>query len=171
MCESRATSKEHVPPQCLFPEEKDLPPGINLRKNLITVPSCDEHNTNKSKNDKYLLFCLLLNIANNDTAFAHFSTKIVRAINLNPKTYKSFTQTNMPVKVVDNETGISFDTHMFKIDAARILTSLEQISRALYFKQFKKRFEGKCIIVYDFALYNDAEATKKMRFFKMLLKI
>ena len=29
MCEKLATSVEHIPPQCLFPEQKDLPDGID----------------------------------------------------------------------------------------------------------------------------------------------
>ncbi|MFA6054000.1 MAG: hypothetical protein WC769_01365 [Thermodesulfovibrionales bacterium] len=170
MCEQTATSKEHVPPQCFFPEEKDLTAGINLRKNLITVPSCDDHNTNKSKDDEYLLFCLSLNIANNDTAFSHFATKITRAMSLNPKTYDSFTKTNMPVVAVDNETGVASHTYMIKLDTSRIMTSLDQISRALYFKQYKRRFEGNCKILYDFALYNGPDATKKNDFLQNALK-
>lgn len=61
MCEATATSVEHVPPRCLFPEQKDLPSGVNLRKQLITVPSCEAHNTSKSKDDEYLLYALLMN--------------------------------------------------------------------------------------------------------------
>ena len=51
MCEELATSVEHIPPQCLFPEQKDLPDGIDLRKQLLTVPSCDKHNSKKSQDD------------------------------------------------------------------------------------------------------------------------
>jgi hypothetical protein len=174
MCEKAATSKEHVPPQCFFPEAKDLPAGVNLRKNLITVPSCDEHNTNKSKDDEYLLFCLLLNIANNDTAFFQFSSKITRAMKLNPKTFEKFIRTKKPVIVVDNDSGETSNTYMIKINTLRIQRSLDQIARALYFKHYHRKFEGKCIILYDFALYhcgaNDAKnnaflhnALKQMR--------
>ena len=56
MCTSAATSVEHVPPRCLFPEQKDLPIGVDLRKQLITVPSCDIHNSRKSKDDEYLFY-------------------------------------------------------------------------------------------------------------------
>lgn len=47
MCEKPATSVEHIPPKCLFPEQKDLPGGADLRKQLLTVPACDEHNLKK----------------------------------------------------------------------------------------------------------------------------
>ncbi len=49
-CGEPATSKEHVPPKCLFPEDKDIKPILNetFREHLITVPSCDKHNLSKS---------------------------------------------------------------------------------------------------------------------------
>ena len=57
ICGAPATSKEHVPPQCLFPEKKDI--GTEkFRKDLITVPSCELHNTNKSKDDEFLMDAL-----------------------------------------------------------------------------------------------------------------
>ena len=72
MCDGRATTDEHVPPKCLFPEEKDLPKEVSLRVELIKVPSCELHNTAKSKDDEYLLYVLCMNIANNAVAFQHF---------------------------------------------------------------------------------------------------
>jgi hypothetical protein len=41
-CGKKATLMEHVPPKCLFPEEKDVMDILNksFRNNLITVPSC-----------------------------------------------------------------------------------------------------------------------------------
>ncbi|MCJ7519132.1 MAG: hypothetical protein MUO42_05610, partial [Anaerolineaceae bacterium] len=48
MCSSPAVSKEHVPPEVFFPESKDLPPDYpDMRKNLVTVPSCKKHNQEK----------------------------------------------------------------------------------------------------------------------------
>ena len=63
MCEAVATTDEHAPPRCLFPETKDLiDKSLDLRKELITVPACKEHNTAKSTDDEYLLNILSLNI-------------------------------------------------------------------------------------------------------------
>ena len=56
MCSAPKTSVEHVPPKGLFPKSKDLPAGMNLRKQLITVPACDLHNTEKSHDDEYLMY-------------------------------------------------------------------------------------------------------------------
>jgi hypothetical protein len=53
-CNEIATTKEHTPPKCFFPKKKDLPSGSpDYRKNLITVPSCEKHNTGRSKDDEY----------------------------------------------------------------------------------------------------------------------
>ncbi|HBR6164924.1 TPA: hypothetical protein L9052_002240, partial [Klebsiella pneumoniae] len=51
-CGELATSKEHVPPQGLFPK-KDI-----YRNNLITVPSCTLHNNSKSTLDNKMLVFL-----------------------------------------------------------------------------------------------------------------
>lgn len=66
MCEKESTSVEHAPPRCIFPEQKDLQPGEDYRVNLITVPSCDEHNMQKSKEDEYLLYILPSTIGSNE---------------------------------------------------------------------------------------------------------
>jgi hypothetical protein len=70
MCSRPGTTVEHAPPKCFFPESKDLP-GTDLRKNLITVPACDLHNTAKVKDDEYLLALITAHHGNNATAYSH----------------------------------------------------------------------------------------------------
>ncbi len=70
MCERDATSREHVPPLCLFPEIKDTK-GINFRKDLITVPSCDLHNSKKSDDDEFLMLSLSGLLKNNPVGSFH----------------------------------------------------------------------------------------------------
>ena len=43
-CGKKASSREHVPPKCIFLDSVD---GKKNKNNLITVPSCYEHNTAK----------------------------------------------------------------------------------------------------------------------------
>ncbi len=45
-CGQPATSRDHVPPKCIFPSG---------RENLITVPACSLHNMHRSKLDELLL--------------------------------------------------------------------------------------------------------------------
>jgi len=109
MCDRESTSAEHVPPKCLFPEEKDLPKGTILRKELIKVPSCDLHNTAKHKEDEYLLYVLCMNISNNAVAFRHFMTKIMRAYKRRPALMDRIVKEHREVIAVDSD-GTSYNT-------------------------------------------------------------
>ena len=59
MCSAESVTTEHIPPKCIFPEKKDLADGRDYRRNLITVPSCADHNLHKSGDDEYLLYVLV----------------------------------------------------------------------------------------------------------------
>ena len=80
MCDALATTKEHIPPKALFPKQKDVLSEISLRKDLITVPSCEKHNNSKSRDDEYLVFCLSTCFHGNDIKEQLFNTKIMRAM-------------------------------------------------------------------------------------------
>lgn len=54
-CSRPAESKEHLPPKAFFPK--------NQRKELLTVPSCHEHNQRKSSDDVYVLAHICMNAA------------------------------------------------------------------------------------------------------------
>ena len=46
MCDSEGATREHVPPKSFFPK--------NLRKRLVTVPSCVAHNHGQSLDIEYV---------------------------------------------------------------------------------------------------------------------
>lgn len=152
MCDGEATSSEHVPPRCLFPEKKDLPEGLDLRKSLITVPSCDLHNSQKSSDDEYLLYCLVLSIPSNEVAKNHFFTKIVRAIKRNPSLIERHLTTAKNVRVENMDTSEWFQTIGCQIDDERFDKSLEQLARALYFYHFERKSTGEVGIYPNFLL-------------------
>jgi hypothetical protein len=133
MCSSEAVSQEHVPPSCIFPELKDLPPGVDYRRNLITVPSCVIHNLKKSGDDEYLLFVLVTNWAVNDVGLSHWKKKILRSINHRPSKlglYKNL----RPVFIKGINTGV------YDIDFDRISGEVEKISRGIYYHHFQKHW-------------------------------
>jgi hypothetical protein len=47
LCTRNPDTKEHIPPKSFFP--------IDQRNQLLTVPSCEEHNNEKSSDDTYVL--------------------------------------------------------------------------------------------------------------------
>lgn len=157
MCEKIATTPEHIPPKCIFPEVKDL--GIDYRKSLITVPSCDDHNMRKSKDDEYLMLVLTCNIINNEVAMRQINSKILRAWERNPNLVGLLLRVNKPV-VVD---GIS--TTAFKVNIGRFKRSLEWIARGLYYDNYVKKWSGKIGVDSPAMLYlegNKAQETNNI---------
>ncbi|MCT4599136.1 MAG: hypothetical protein N4A50_14810, partial [Vallitalea sp.] len=142
-CGELATSREHVPPKCLFPENKDVKDiySQSFRNNLITVPSCDKHNMKKSHDDEYLMACLSGRVGNNGVAYIHNATKVKRARIRNPKIIKVDKGDILHVK------GQQFPVQLITIDNYRLMHSFEAIARGLYFYQYHKRFLGECTFV------------------------
>jgi len=129
-CGKVASSREHVPPKCLFPEEKDLADGLNYRKNLISVRSCDEHNSKKCKDDEYLQLILIHGYFNSRAGREHFNKKIIRAITRRPAMLAALYNKQHPV-TVDAEPTVAVD-----IDRERFNRVLEQVCQGLYFYEF-----------------------------------
>lgn len=133
MCPAQAISTEHVPPKCIFPESKDLPSGGNYRKNLITVPSCKEHNSTKSKDDEYLLFILATNWNVNDIGLQHWLTKVIRALETNPSKMGIYKDLS-PITINGVPTG------KFHPDIDRFSEEVIKISRGIYYHHVKKQW-------------------------------
>jgi hypothetical protein len=141
MCEEKKTSMEHAPPKCIFPEKKDLPKGFNFRKNLISVPSCDEHNSRKSKDDEYLMFVLATSLGGNEHKFEHFKNKVMRAVQRRPHVFQSFMQNQQPVLLVD-EQGKRQTSVSYKIDEDRIDNMFKHIAHGLFFHHTGQKWAG-----------------------------
>lgn len=154
MCDELKVSDEHIPPQCLFPEGKDLPPGLDFRKNLITVPSCAEHNLRKSGDDEYLLFILVANINVNSLGLHQWRTKIRRAM-LNRPAKKGIFKDLHPVKYQGINTGA------YSIDFERLSRQFDLISRGIYFHHFRERWHQQINLAIPFAISTGSQQTQK----------
>jgi hypothetical protein len=131
MCDSKAVSREHIPPLCLFPESKDLPQNVDYRKNLITVPSCKKHNLSKSDDDEYLLFILTSNWSVNDIGLQHWKTKILRTLKIH-SSRRNIYKKPKPINLGGIETGY------FSLDFNRVESEIDKISRGIYYHHFHK---------------------------------
>ena len=142
-CGKSATSMEHVPPKCLFPEEKDVKDILqkSYRNNLIRVPSCDEHNMKKSNLDEYLMVTLSGNVGKNFVAYIHTATKASRSRIRNPKIIQIDSEDIL--KVNDKE----FPVLWVNVDNGKLRYSFESIARAIYFYENKHIFRGKCLVI------------------------
>jgi hypothetical protein len=124
MCDAAETSREHVPPKCLFPTTEDA--GRDLRRNLITVPSCDVHNSQKSKDDEFLRAVITMSSAHvSDVGRAQFFGKLIRAIKRRPTTYGRFFE--------DTRAPLSGNRRALQLDRKRFNKCIDHIARALLF--------------------------------------
>jgi len=148
MCERPSTSKEHVPPRCIFPESKDA--GGQYRTNLITVPSCDEHNSAKSADDEFLMVSLAGIIGNNSIGYRHKFTKVNRAIHRSSFTLLKQAMANQKWHVVEIAPNKFLDVIWGTPDQARLNRCFDRIARGLFHHCFRRRFRGttKSVLAY-----------------------
>jgi hypothetical protein len=156
---------EHVPPKCLFPEEKDLGPGY--RKNLVTVPSCIRHNSAKSSDDEYLLFCITMNIKTNALARDHVQTKVLRAIDRSPDRFRRFITGARPVLVRDGLTGKVSQTIAYHVDLNRLHRIFRQISAGLYYHENNRRFTGTYQVIINGLWSSGANAYEENEYWRV----
>lgn len=122
MCDAGRTMREHVPPIAFFPK--------NYRKNLITVPSCPDHNTRNSKDVEYVRNVIVSHIDTNDIARSHFQEKVMRSFKRSPKLFTQTFKDANPIIVDAQETGV------YNCDLPRFNLVMKAIAHAVYFKNF-----------------------------------
>lgn len=159
MCSQPATSKEHVPPACLFPEEKDIKTSI-FRNNLITVPSCDLHNSKKSKDDEFLMGCLAGIVGNNVIGFFHNLTKVKRALDRKGEDFIHVLMKDSKRETIKNPEGGIFPVLVGRPDFDRLRSCFLHIAYGLFYHKFGKAFTGECHIIMDFLTYDNEESEK-----------
>ncbi len=139
MCSEKATSREHVPPISFFPEKRELKNDVNYRVNLLTVPSCDLHNSAKSDDDQYLLFVVVGEFRANEIAQKIFSKKVIKAIKRRP-VLLSFFKGAFGVRVGGRQ------TIGYHVDRERFDRTISRMAMALYFHTYKEKWLGQFFV-------------------------
>ncbi len=169
MCGCSATSREHVPPICLFPEEKDIKTSV-FRNNLITVPSCDLHNSKKSNDDEFLMACMSGIVGNNVIGFFHFSTKVKRSLERKGRGVELLM--NSPqFSNIKNSSGHDMSVVIGRPDLKRLRSCFLHIAYGLYYHKFSKVFDGECEMIMDFVTYEDAQLESYKLLCRKLLEL
>jgi len=164
MCQAPATSREHVPPKVFFPERKDMPGHYpDFRTDPITVPSCDNHNLNKSWNDEYSFMIIVASFEVSSIAQLHFG-KVIRALHYKPKKGRIYIKDFTPITIDDKP---SIAPHV-QID--RFISFFDQVSRGLYFHHNKKHW-NKNIQVLPLSLYRSPEHKNYQKINQMITDI
>jgi hypothetical protein len=129
VCGAPATGVDHVPPRSFFPKRKDLPPGVaDVRRNLITVPACNDHNGRYSKDDEVASYVILLTHKANQLGVDQFLHKGLRAITGRKGLVDSIFK---KIEVYQLPDGREIPT--FEFDAERVDKVMERIARGLFF--------------------------------------
>jgi hypothetical protein len=155
MCANEATSREHAPPRCLFPETKDTVDGSSYRKNLVTVPSCEFHNTEKSHDDEYLLFALAGSYTSSSVGLTQFLTKVRRAFDKTPSKAANFVRQADPVQLKRTDEAEWEQGAQIIVEGARIDSVLSSCARALYHHHTQSKFQGPVEVLTNFTMYLD----------------
>lgn len=140
MCEARATTREHAPAKMFFPEAKDLP-GTDLRRDLITVPSCPAHNTATSKDDEYAVAIVAAHHTNARLAADHFATKVLRALQRSGGYVAAVSRNSQPVTINGAQ------TRALRVDDGRFELVMEKTARALYFHHTGRKWPGLLLVI------------------------
>lgn len=130
-CDQAATSWEHAPPECFFPDE--------FRSNLLEVPSCEKHNQSKSSDDEYTACFLAMNSEGSEAAQRLFQGKRLRSmLRREGRLGRRIFSRSAPA--INDEGQETLAIH-YEID--RINKVMEHIARALYFDHTNKKwFQG-----------------------------
>lgn len=148
-CGNKATGKEHIPPRSFFPDGQ--------RKELFTVPACEEHNNDKSKDDEYVKIVLTTSA---NLMFRGDLLPIIeksnKALKRNPKLNSIVKNNPEPAFIeLSNEELIESKSH--EIDLKRFYSFFDCLGRGLYFHRKQSAWKGRVSIAPHFLLSKHAD--------------
>jgi hypothetical protein len=130
-CGAKATSNDHLPPDTIFDDPKP--------SNLITVPSCDLHNSKQSKDDEYFGIIIKTASAKNPIAEKLIRTKVVNGFKRRPKLLFALLKKSREVEVVTPAGLIVGKAHALEYEHDRIVSVVTRITKGFYLKFCEKR--------------------------------
>lgn len=129
VCGRPATSRDHVPPRCLFSGD---------RTNLITVPACDDHNNRRSGLDEEFRLHISIDAgAVTPVTMALWKTTL-RGLDRNRRMKQELINSARHVPET-NLVAVDVDASVFNV-------LIESITRSLYWWHWKRRLPLDCSI-------------------------
>jgi hypothetical protein len=162
-CDAPGTTREHVPPECIFPESKDTLGGVDLRRNLITVPSCADHNLRKGADDTYFMWVMCCNLPANSVALRQIETKLARALRRDATLFAAINVDPKDVEVIESHSGRKHDGVQLTLDGPRFDRVLQLVARGLFRHHYAESWRGPVRVVPDFIDYLDDPDPKSLK--------
>lgn len=127
-----------------------------MRRNLLTVPSCDVHNLKKSGDDTYFLWVMCCNLPANSVALRQVETKLARALRRDATLFSYIDQDAKDVTVVDSHTGRAHEAVQLTADGPRLARIFDLIARGLFRAHFGQSWLGTVDVHPDFIDFPEA---------------
>jgi hypothetical protein len=108
---------------------------------MITVPSCDKHNVEKSKDDEYFRWFIATACAEKSPlAYQLLKEKVIRGLRRKPKLLNEIMHNSIKNIDIYSKGGIWLGRRSgFKYDKKRILRIIKLLCKGLYYYHFNKR--------------------------------
>ena len=127
MCGNPATTREHIPPDGIYPDPK--PP------NLITVPACGQCNEGSSRDDQYFIWFVATASSEDSLAKELINKRILKGFRQRPALLRSIMKKATKVNVY-SEGGIFLGQQpAFAYDYKRIHRVVDKIVRGLFYHE------------------------------------
>jgi hypothetical protein len=158
-CDAPKTGKEHAPPKSFFPENPDY------RKDLIKVPSCDRHNSQKSGDDEYARWHLAALDGINNCG------EIVLINSLFAKAEKDWQERGGAFmrRLRDEVVEVDSERVVGRVDPERMLRFLRACAQAVYFFETLKKLTVPLYVVNLSNDFRDIKKTEELRTRESLL--
>lgn len=159
-CGLPATSKEHVPPKSFFPKKGNK----DYRRNLIKVPSCDLHNSDKSKDDEYVRALLVgvsktINSSKNKDLIS-LRDSVIRSMTRNPSIIQLVLRN--PTPPIRLGTGAEIpEKVLVDYDIERVKNIFESISKGIYFHHKRSTWTGQVEVIPHFLISEKADPDER----------
>jgi hypothetical protein len=121
------------------------------------MPQCKlyhapRNNTEKTKEDEYLLYILAMSLPCNEIGKTQFLTKVRRAYERNPKLVDRLLARKEIVLVDDTVNNTSFKTFAAYPENRRVISIFTCIAKGLYWHENRKSWPGSIGVVVEFML-------------------
>lgn len=136
-CERPASTIEHCPPKSFF--------ATRQRQNLITVPSCAEHNNENSKDVEYARNAITTLWGINTTGLELFERKTKKSLERSPGLLFHSFSTMEPVMQGEHVTGI------YHLDIDRLELVFGACVRAIHYRDTRQKHADWGIVMPSFA--------------------
>jgi hypothetical protein len=152
-CARPVTSKEHIPPQSFFPKDQ--------REQLLTVPSCDQHNGEKSSDDVYALAHICLNSSPSNRSREIFEKRIVPQLDYNNDALRKM--------LADGSVAHPSGAVSYPVDVPRLSRFFTALSCGIVFKACRQPLPGNYTVNHVYHNFVDKNEPTEMKAIKQML--